>query len=106
MLQTKPKIFIPVRGPLLLIKLHRNGAVSLREILVPGRNLAANVAAGEPYIDLPLDELTSHLEITLGPHDRVGDRNFPQFEWDKGPQSRAVWRDTQARLALQARENK
>jgi hypothetical protein len=106
MLQTKPKIFIPVRGPLLLIKMHRNGEVSLREILVPGRDLAANVAAGEPYIDLPLDDLTSHLEITLGPHDRVGDRNFPPFEWDTGPESRAVWRDAQVRLALQARENK
>jgi len=98
---TKPKLFMPLRGQLVLLKVNMNGDVLARELLVPGRNVMSYVKPKQPYIDLPVDEVTCHLEVTLGPHDRVGDRNFPPVGWDEGEFSRAQWREEQIRLALE-----
>lgn len=98
-LADKPKLFMPLRGRLLLVRLLENGDVLEREVLVPQREILTLVIPRQPYIDLPIDSLTVHLEITLGPHDRVADRNFPPFEWDVGPESRRLWRDSQLRAA-------
>lgn len=98
---TKPKLFMPLRGQLVLLKVDMNGEVFSRELLAPGQNVMNYVKPRQPYIDLPVDEVTCHLEITLGPHDRVGDRNFPPVSWDEGESSRARWREEQIRLALE-----
>jgi len=97
---TKPKLFMPLRGRLVLLRVDLSGVVVTRELLVPGQNILTYVEPRQPYIDLPVDEVTSHLEITLGPHDRVSDRNFPPVFWDEGEQSRQDWREKQIHLAL------
>lgn len=96
----KPKLFMPLRGRLVLLKVDTNGDVLTRDLLYPGRNVINYVKPRQPYIDLPIDEVTCHLEITLGPHDRVGDRNFPPVAWDESETSRARWREVQIRLTL------
>jgi len=97
---TKPKLFMPLRGRLVLLRVDLSGVVVTRELLVPGQNILTYVEPRQPYIDLPVDEVTSHLEITLGPHDRVSDRNFPPVLWDEGERARRRWREEQIRLAL------
>lgn len=97
---TKPKLFMPLRGRLVLLRVDLSGVVVTRELLVPGQNILTYVEPRQPYIDLPVDEVTSHLEITLGPHDRISDRNFPPVLWDEGEQSRQHWREKQIHLAL------
>jgi len=96
----KPKLFMPLRGRLVLLKVDMSGEILTRDLLAPGRNVINYVKPRQPYIDLPVDEVTCHLEITLGPHDRVGDRNLPPVAWDEGESSRARWREDQIRLAL------
>jgi len=96
----KPKLFMPLRGRLVLLKVDMSGEILIRDLLSPGRNVINYVKPRQPYIDLPVDEVTCHLEITLGPHDRVGDRNFPPVAWNEGESSRARWREDQIRLAL------
>jgi len=98
---TKPKLFMPLRGRLVLLRVNPNGDVLKRELLLRGRNVVTHVKSRQPYIDLPVDDVTSHLEITLGPHDRIGDRNFPPVAWDQGESSRARWREVQIRMALE-----
>jgi hypothetical protein len=100
-LVNKPKLFMPLRGNLVLVRVGDDGDVVSRELLQPGRDLLSCVAPAQVYVDLPLDEMTTHLEITLGPHDRVADRNFPRFTWDRGSESRAAWREQQVALATQ-----
>lgn len=97
---TKPKLFMPLRGRLVLLRVDLSGVVVTRELLVPGQNILTYVEPRQPYIDLPVDEVTSHLEITLGPHDRISDRNFPPVLWDEGERARRRWREEQIRLAL------
>jgi len=97
---TKPKLFMPLRGRLVLLRLDFNGGVVTRELLTPGQNVLTYVESRQPYIDLPVDEVTSHLEITLGPHDGISDRNFPPVLWDEGERARRRWREEQLRLAL------
>lgn len=101
LLAAKPKIFSPLRGALLLITLDKSGDAITRHLLRPGGNVAHYVPSGVPYIDLPVDDVTIHFEITVGPHDRVADRNFPKFPWDQGRVSRKAWRDAQLRLIEQ-----
>jgi len=97
---TKPKLFMPLRGQLILLRVDFRGNVVTRELLSPGRNVLTYIDPRQPYIDLPVDEVTTHLEITLGPHDRVSDRNFPPVWWDEGEQSRERWREKQIQTTL------
>ena len=101
LLANKPKLFMPLRGRIVLMKLNTEGDVEKRAVLQPGRDILSYVEPGVAYIDLPVEEVTVHLEITLGPHDRVGDRNFPRFRWDSGVEARNVWRNEQMRFALE-----
>lgn len=97
---TKPKLFMPIRGQLVLLRVDTNGEVLTRDLLSPGQHVISYVRPRQPYLDLPVDDVTCHLEITLGPHDRVSDRNFPPVAWDEGESSRARWRENQIRIAL------
>jgi cupin fold WbuC family metalloprotein len=97
LLSAKPKIFSPLRGRLLLILFDGLGNVLTRHVLRPLKSLAHYVPSGVPYVDLPIDDVTIHFEITVGPLDRVADRNFPMFPWDQGPESRQAWRNDQLR---------
>jgi len=97
---TKPKCFMPLRGRLILLKVDFGGNVVKREVLSPGQNILSYIETRQPYIDIPVDEITTHLEITIGPHDRVSDRNFPPVWWDEGKETRERWREEQIRMTL------
>jgi len=101
-LATKPKLFMPLRGRLVLVKLDVGGVVESAQVLMPGRDLLSYVEPRKAYLDLPIEEVTTHLEITLGPHDRIGDRNFPRFDWDSSPETRTAWRRKQLDDAMKA----
>jgi hypothetical protein len=101
-LATKPKLFMPLRGRLVLVKLDVGGVVESAQVLMPGRDMLSYVEPRKAYLDLPVDEVTTHLEITLGPHDRIGDRNFPRFDWDISPETRTAWRRQQIDNAMKA----
>ena len=100
-LATKPKYFQPVRGRLALVQLDIEGVVTHRSLLSPGRQLAALVPPRTPYVDIPLDDVTVHVETTLGPHDRIADRRFPRFPWDSGTDARRVWRQAQISAVIE-----
>ncbi|MEY4401664.1 MAG: hypothetical protein RL072_1529 [Actinomycetota bacterium] len=101
-LATKPKLFMPLRGRLVLVRLDVDGVVESSQVLMPGRDLLSYVEPRKAYLDLPIEDVTTHLEITLGPHDRIGDRNFPRFDWDSSPETRTSWRKQQVTNALKA----
>jgi len=85
---------------LILLKVDFDGNVVKREVLSPGQNILTYIETRQPYIDIPVDEITTHLEITIGPHDRVSDRNFPPVWWDEGKETRERWREEQIRITL------
>ena len=103
-LATKPKLFMPLRGRLVLVRLGDDGVVESSSVLLPGRDVLSYVEPRKAYLDLPIDPVTTHLEITLGPHDRIGDRNFPRFDWDTSPETRTSWRNQQISSALTAED--
>jgi hypothetical protein len=99
-LATKPKLFMPLRGRLVLVKLDVGGVVESAQVLMPGRDMLSYVEPRKAYLDLPIEDVTTHLEITLGPHDRIGDRSFQRFDWDSSPETRTMWRKEQVEIAL------
>ena len=101
-LATKPKLFTPLRGRLVLVRIDVGGVVESAQVLMPGRDILSYVEPRKAYLDLPVDDVTTHLEITLGPHDRIGDRNLPRFTWDTSPDTRTAWRRQQIDNAMKA----
>ena len=97
---SKPKLFMPLRGQLVLLRLEFSGNVLMRELLTPGRHVLSYIDVRLPYIDLPVNDFTTHLEITLGPHDRVSDRNCPPMPWNIGEQIRKRWCEEQIQTTL------
>jgi cupin fold WbuC family metalloprotein len=91
----RPRSFLAVDGPLLVVTFTDDGAVAGADVVDGSGVMAVRVGPGVFHTDLPLAPLTVHYEITTGPY--RGDSDREMAPWGPPVEDRA------ARLAFRER---
>lgn len=90
----KEKIFQPLLGRLLIICISAFGKIVSENILNPTKGDIQSISQGQNYLDLPVDEVTVHAEIVIGPFNSSVDRVFPTMPWDVSIDEKKNFYDT------------